>query len=152
MQTNVPKIEVEGADEGIEHSFVVEEDLFSKGYDKLVNFKDYYYVAIAYAHNNYLQYDQNNQETLIGQKQPYKAGRKGANGAIKVYTATPHKIEPEILGIILQGEYGNSTEITQIEGQGSGSNIIDLTEESLDSIMSGPPWKVNNAGYYFVAL
>ncbi|MEA1877842.1 MAG: hypothetical protein U9N86_13375 [Bacteroidota bacterium] len=64
MQASVPRIEVEGADIGIEHSFVIEKDLFSSDENTLINFKDYYYVAVAYAHNNFMQYDQSNPDRL----------------------------------------------------------------------------------------
>jgi len=124
----------------------LKEDLFAEGNTQLVNFKDYYYVAVAYAHNNYQAYNQNDPSTIGGQKKPYKAGRKGADGTIRIYRATPHN--PKVIGSpLIQLVHGDSPQITQIEGHGSGRNIIDLTEESRDSIMSGPPWKVNYAEY-----
>lgn len=147
MQASVPRIEVEGADLGIEHSFVIEKDLFSSDESKLINFKDYYYVAVAYAHNNFKQYDQSNPDRLEGQKLPYKAGRKGAGGPIKVYKTTPHKIDQEMGGSIIRSGFGDSPEITQIEGHGNGINVLDMTKESHDAIMSGPPWKTDEITY-----
>lgn len=44
----VPTLMVSGADEGISHSFRVTNDAFAQGDPRLVNFKTYYYMAIAY--------------------------------------------------------------------------------------------------------
>ena len=38
-EANVPSVEVIGADEGIQHTFVLEEDIFAEGVRTLVNFK-----------------------------------------------------------------------------------------------------------------
>ena len=47
------------------------------------------------------------------QKTPYLEGRNN----IKVYTAIPHKTDPENNGTILNAQYGDGPDITQIEGQ-----------------------------------
>ncbi|HSG67897.1 MAG TPA: T9SS type A sorting domain-containing protein, partial [Bacteroidales bacterium] len=147
LQTNVPKLEVEGADDGVRHSFVVEEDLFAIGSPKLVNFRDYYYVAVAYAYNNYQQYDQNKPESFGGQKQPYKAGRNSSGGEIRIYRTVPHKIDPEQMNRPIYGRYGDSPSVIQLEGYGSGNNVLDLDEDTHDEIMSGPPWKTDKVKY-----
>ena len=55
IQANVPYLKVEGGDAGITHSFVITEDKFATGDNPtLVNHKSYYYMAVAYAYNNYL--------------------------------------------------------------------------------------------------
>jgi len=147
IEANYPVTEVDGSDLGIEHTFVIEEDMFAAGVRKLVNFKDYYFVAVAYAHNNFMKYDQNNPDSFEGQKLPYKAGRRGAGGPIKIYSAIPHKIDPELGGTLILGDFGDSPEITQLEGHGSGINILDITEETRDAIMAGPPWRVDEIIY-----
>src|SRR5690606_17764843 len=55
----IPVLKVEGSDTGIAHSFELTEDAFAEGEDKrLVNYKSYYYLAIAYAHNNFAPFHQ----------------------------------------------------------------------------------------------
>lgn len=152
MKANVPVMEVNGSDEGIKHSFVVTEDAFATGDKRLVNNKKYYYVAIAYAYNNYQKYDQNDISSWSGQKMPYKAGRKGASGAIKIYglgdePVIPHITAPENDGTIINASFGDGVEVTQIEGHGNGYNNLDLTTETINEIMSGAPWKAKAPKY-----
>ncbi|MFA6352302.1 MAG: hypothetical protein WCW86_08260, partial [Bacteroidales bacterium] len=147
MEANVPVVEVEGSDKGIEHTFVLTEDIFAEGVRTLVNNKKYYYVAVSYAFNNYMKYDQNDPTTFEGQRAPYLAGRKGAGGPIKIYEAIPHKIEPELGGTVIQGTFGDAPEIVQIEGHGNGMNVLDITEETRLEIMSGAPWKAEEPKY-----
>ena len=46
-----PEIMVDGADNGISHSFKVTQDQFATGNKTLVNHKTYYFMALAYAYN-----------------------------------------------------------------------------------------------------
>ena len=69
--------------------------LLQKGKKTLINHKKYHYLAIAYAYNEFMLYDQNNADTYEGQKKPFLAGRKGVGGGIKKYVATPHIVAPE---------------------------------------------------------
>ncbi len=148
IQASVPQVMVEGENKGIKHTFEITEDKFATGDKSLVNHKKYYYIAIAYAYNNYKKYDQTDENALDGQKYPYLAGRKGSGGEIKSYEAIPHKYEPSNQGTILNSEYGDSPEIVQLEGHGNGMNEIHLTQETIDRIMeSGPRWKVDSLVY-----
>lgn len=147
FQANVPVREVVAANKGIQHSFVLNEDAFATGSKKLVNNKKYYYVAIAYGFNDFLHYDQTDGATVSGQKFPYKASRKGADGAIKVYEVIPHINSPENGGTIYNSDYGDGVSITQVEGHGNGSNNLDLADETITEIMSGAPWKAKHPVY-----
>lgn len=146
---NVPVLEVDGANNGIVHSFRIFEDMFAQGDKRLINHKQYYYIAIAYGYNNYAPYNPNDPLTYDGQKKPYKAGRKGASGAIEVVSAMPHIVSPEAGGTILHSEYGVMPQITRLEGNGNGGLIIDMLKESHDQIMSGSPYFVANPTYDF---
>ena len=126
---------------------MLDEDIFAEGIRTLVNFKKYYFVAVAYAYNNFQKYDQNDPASFECQRYPYLAGRKGAGGPIKIYEAIPHKIEPEQGGSVIQGSFGDAPEITQIEGHGTGMNVVDITQETHDEIMKGAPWKANRVTY-----
>ncbi len=134
-------IEVVGKDSGIQHTFEITKDAFTFGGQPLVNFKKYYFVAVAYAFNNYMQYGQSNPESLEGQKLPYLAGRKGAGGPFKTVEAIPHKIEPNGMRLVGGSEPFAFPLITQIEGHGNGRNNIDINQSTHDAIMKGTPWK-----------
>ena len=142
IQSNVPSLKVEGGDNGITHSFVVTEDKFSTGDNPtLVNHKTYYFMAVAYAYNNYLTYSQEpgEQNGLFGQKKPYLEGRKN----IQCYSAVPHKI---VDGTVLNSSYGDRPSITRIVGQGNGGNELELTQASIDKILAKGP---ADSGVYF---
>ncbi len=136
---NVPVVEVVGGDEGISHSFIIEEDAFATEDKKLINNKQYYYLTLAYSYNNYMTYSQEPAvfNGLYGQKKPYLAGRKN----IKVYTAIPHKI---INGTVLNSDYGEGFVITRLQGQGNGGVELEMTQETIDDLMKKPPASQDN--------
>ncbi len=137
---------VDGSNNGITHSFELKDDAFATGETRIVNNKKYYFVAIAYAHNEYKHYSQSDPNTVDGQKSPYLSSRKGYDGkAIKIYETIPHIAS--VGGVILSADYGDGPTIEQIEGYGNGGNILELTDETIDEIMSGEPWKVENPKY-----
>ncbi|MBN2682837.1 MAG: T9SS type A sorting domain-containing protein [Bacteroidales bacterium] len=79
-----PHLMVEGNNQGIEHNFTISTDAFSgENIDTAVN---YYYVAIAYSYNNYLEYLPGDSTSWIGQKMPYKPSRKSVGmNKVKVF-------------------------------------------------------------------
>ncbi len=127
----VGQIMVDGADKGIQHSFVITKDMFATGDEKLINHKQYYYVAVAYAYNQYKKYIQNDPSALDGQKKPYLKGRSN----IKVYTGIPHIP----LSTVTHSAYGDGPVITRIQGQGNGGMILDFSEATIKEILSKPP-------------
>ncbi|GAB4283851.1 MAG: hypothetical protein Kow0068_08760 [Marinilabiliales bacterium] len=144
----VPEVMVDGKNEGIQHTFKITEDQFASSDKRLVNFKKYYYIAVAYAYNNYKTYSQEyGDDGLDGQKEPYKRGRKGFSGQIKTYEAIPHKPDPQNDGTILHSSYGDGPAITMLEGVGNGAQEIDLSDETVNIIMSGSPWKADSITY-----
>lgn len=129
---NVPVIEVEGGDEGIQHSFRITDDAFATGDKRLVNHKQYYFTVVAYAYNNYYPYDPEDEFGKLGQKQSYLPGRKN----IKTYTAIPHIT---VNGSQANSKYGDKPVVTRIEGQGNDGLIIDLDPETIAEILSKAP-------------
>mgnify|MGYP005846396693 CR=1 FL=1 len=139
----VPKIKVDGADKGIIKSFRVTTDAFAvstsggTANNRLVNHKKYYFMAVAYAYNNFLTYKPDTDPTTspdanyLGQKRPYLEGRK-----VKKASGIPHINSFEKDGTVLQSYYGYGPKITRIEGQGNGGNILDLTDESVNKILA----------------
>lgn len=142
----VPREMVNGADQGIRHSIRITQDRFASGDTRLVNFKKYYYVAIAYGYNNYEDYDPNPNQ-LTGQAKPYIRGRKSAAGEITEVVVIPHKPAPREGGTIAQSQYGDGLPVARIEGAGNGGNELQLTQESIDAIMAGPPFKADRLVY-----
>lgn len=134
----VPVLKVDGADAGISTSFNVTSDLFATGTSsQLVNHKTYYYTAIAYAYNNYKQYDQNN-PAAGGQLLPYLQGRLN----FKIYSAIPHISDPRNNGTETHSTWGEGVEVQRIEGKGNGGNSLLLTPETILNI-------VNSGSYAF---
>ena len=132
LNAYIPKEMVNGKDSGVFHSFDVKTDLFASGNAKLINHKQYYYMAVSYGYNEYKKYDQNNTSNIDGQKKPYKQGRKN----VRLYTGIPHIPSPEAEGTIQNSTYGYGPKITRIEGWGNGGNVLDLTEESVNTILA----------------
>jgi hypothetical protein len=130
----VPSIKVDGENRGIQHSFQITEDAFSNG--ALVNHKTYYYIAIAYAHNEFDEYDPTDPDKLKGQKLPYLSSRLSADGtAIKSVVGIPHSPKPNNNGTIINLAYGSSPEITTLDGKGNGNRVVDLTPSTENFIV-----------------
>jgi hypothetical protein len=135
LQASRPMEMVNGENKGIRHSFQVKEDLFSQGDRRLVNFKRYYYMAVAYAYNNFKTYDPTNPTALDGQKTPYLQSRKSYSGDVKVIEAIPHNPMPEAGGTYSFIAYGSSPEIRRMDGHGNGYRSLELTSSSELSIV-----------------
>lgn len=134
----VPQVEVTGSNTGIFQSLRITEDAFATGSDKrLVNHKRYYFMVLAYGFNRYKKYGPEGGQ-MTGQTREFIAGRKSATGSIQVYSAIPHISAPESNGTIVNSVYGDTPEITRIEGQGNGGNELELTEQSELEIVASP--------------
>ena len=148
LGVSVPREKVSGTNMGIRHSFEVTQDLFATGNRQLVNYKTYYFIAIAYAYNEYLPFsiDQNVANGLEGQKLPYLRGRKTAHGeSVTPIAAIPHPPYGHGGALTLNCEYGSIPNITRIDGQGNGGVALELTQKTKDKILSG-----GDHGYYTV--
>lgn len=133
---SVPVEKVKGANEGIKHSYRITEDAFALGTRTLVNHKTYYYVAVAYAYNNFKKYDPNDALFLDGQKVPYISSRLNFDGtAISAVSAVPHNPMPEAGGTDQLIEYGSSPLITRIDGYGNGNRSLEFTSTTLNSVL-----------------
>ena len=129
----IPKVMVNGNNQGIKHTFQIKEDKFATGDLRLVNNKKYYYSAVAYGYNTHEPY---NPATPVesAQKEPYIEGRNN----VKVYTAIPHIASPQNNGVILNSVYGDGPEINRIKGlDGNGGFNLELTMGSVGSIFAG---------------
>ena len=128
---------VDGADEGLRHSFHITEDLFATGTRALVNHKKYYYIAVAYGYNEFKEYIPGNAANLDGQKKPYLVSRQSGNGSsIKSVLGIPHNVTPEGNGTIINTYYGWSPKVTQVDGLGNGGRFVNLDEASESQILT----------------
>ena len=133
----VPVEKVDGENRGIQHSFQITEDAFATGTPGLVNHKTYYYIAIAYAHNEYKEYDPTDPQLLDGQKIPYISSRLSSDGtAIKAVPGIPHSPIPRFDGTYAGLSYGSSPEITTLDGSGNGNRAVDLTAATENFIVA----------------
>jgi hypothetical protein len=128
---SVPQIKVKGTDNGIQHSFELTEDKFAKGSDKqFINYHNYYFVAIAYAYNNFAPFDPKN--FISTQDQAYLGSSHGPvpNTAVPIIVAMPNPIYDSLVGTVLNSGYGDGVIITRLEGVGNGGNDVELDAAS----------------------
>ena len=121
-----PSLQIEGRNKGIENTFELSTDLFTG--EPFINHRTYYYMAIAYAYNEYLSFDS---ITERGQETPYIEGY----GNVQVYSVTPREITNNAIDKI--GVFPNPF----IDASNAGSNnlsntvkIINLPAESTVTI------------------
>ena len=131
---------VNGSNQGIQHVFRITTDQFAKGVNtNLVNNREYYFVAVAYAQNRYKEYSQTDPEYLDGQKEPYLAGRKNERGGtITPIVCIPHNPVVEDGGKVAQSEFGMCPNIVRLAGSGNGGSMLRLTESSINQLMGMP--------------
>ena len=134
---SIPVEKVDAEDKGIQHSYLLTQDEFAQGDKALVNHKTYYYIAIAYAHNEFKKFDPMDPNGLDGQKMPYIASRLGFDGgAIKSVSAIPHNPSPESDGTIQSVAYGSGPQIKRLDGHGNGGQVLELNAATTASIIS----------------
>lgn len=128
----VPTLENEGVlENGISHTFSLKADQFADGNNKLINHKKYYFSVVAYAYNNYEQFDPG---LVTGQRRPYLEGRRNiGDGDATSYTVIPRPIVYKDLN----SGYGDGPIVTRIDGVGVGENNVALSPETEAAILDG---------------
>ncbi len=129
-----PMIKVTGKDSGLVHSFSLTNDQFSTSSDKrFINYHTYYFVAIAYAYNNFTPFDPANVATT--QDVAYLGSAHGAGGTeIKVIPAIPNPANGA-MGTIINSDFGSGITVTRLEGIGNGGADVALSSESEDDVL-----------------
>jgi len=122
----IPQKEVDGADQGVRHTFRITRDQFASGDNRLINHKKYYFTVLAYAYNNYKQFDP---LQGVGQRKPYLEGRRN----IRTYVPIPRPIVDRKVN----AKFGDGAVITRIDGAGVGGNFLDISDESEAAILDG---------------
>jgi hypothetical protein len=125
----VPEMMVQGADKGIRNTFNITDDQFAQGDQRrLINHRKYYYVAIAYAYNNWEAFDPS---AGTGQKKPFlKGNRNIGDGEAEYYTVVPRPINDRVMN----ASFGtDGVVVTRWEGVGTDKNFLDVADETRDS-------------------
>ena len=130
----------EGSDQGVRHTFVITQDLFALADKQLVNHKTYYYTVLAYAYNQYKPFTPGDEDP--GQMVPYIA-----SGNTRKYSAIPHKPVVNNFGQVLGSDYGSGINITRIEGQGNGGNVLVMVPGQDDQLFSNPQHRIDHPVY-----
>lgn len=132
--TWVPQVKVTGKDSGIVHSFSLQFDAFATGDDKrFVNYRNYYFVAIAYSYNEFARFNSRNADST--QDVPYLESAHGAGGIpIPVDTAMPNPANGD-MGTAINSDYGSGVIIKRIEGMGNGNNFISMDQASENDVL-----------------
>ncbi len=127
-----PEVKIEALDNGIRHTFSIQEDQFATGNRRLLNHRKYYFTALSYATNNWAQYDPT---TNVGQPKTFLTGRNniGPNADGLPYTIIPRPIVDRKLN----ANYGDGAVVTRIDGVGAGSNFLDMSAETKAKILDG---------------
>lgn len=133
-----PVIKVSGKDSGIRHSFSVSIDQFATGLDKrLVNYRSYYFVAIAYAYNDFSNgFDAERADST--QDVLYLESQHGPNSSpIPVVAGMPNPSNGN-MGTVLNSDFGDGVIIKRIEGTGNGGRPIQLSDSSeMEALLTG---------------
>ena len=147
LNAAVPEPRVEDAEnDGIKQSFRITQDLFATGDRRLVNHKTYYFMAIAYAHNEYAPYSQT-PDGLEGQTMTYLPSRKGPTGPIPINRAVPNKPDPRNSGTVLNAQYGDGIAVKRIEGVGNSGRFVEIKQEDIDAAFEEKPFLIENPTY-----
>ena len=117
-------IKAEGTDEGLRKAFRLTVDAYTN--EALINNRKYYYRAIAYGYNNYLDF---NATTGVGQRFQHILGRKNAFN----YTVIPRKVVTDKLN----SNFGDGPIITRLDGEGAGETFLEVSDESREEILNG---------------
>ena len=138
-----PRLMVTGKDSGLRHSFAITEDAFATTTSKeLVNYKTYYYMAIAYAYNKFdndgdgIGDDFDPQNAANTQDRQYINSRVDGRGLqIRVISAIPTPANDSMY-VQNHADYGTGIQLTQIEGIGNGGQELELTQGTITNILN----------------
>ena len=129
------QIKVNGKDSGVVHSFELTIDQFSTVSEKrLVNYKSYYFIAVAYAYNNFAPFDINRTDST--QDVAYLESRTAAGGIpIPIVVGMPNPANGD-MGTVVNAGYGDGVIIHKLEGKGNGDNIVSVDDATEQKILN----------------
>jgi len=116
---------VDGNNNGISNSLLVQDDAFAPGGGRLINNQRYFYYVVAYAYNNYDTFDY---QTGVGQADPFFVGRRNLRTYEVIPRPTPYSQ--------LNSDYGEGPEVIRLDGQGAGGNFLRISEENREEMLN----------------
>lgn len=128
-----PSLITSGTDDGIQHTLSIKTDAFASGDEtRLINHRRYYFTVVAYAYNNYKDYDPTDTENPGQVRQYLESNRNIGDPATgsDFYEVIPRPI----LDRELMASYGDGAAITRLAGFGNNSNYLELNDETKDAI------------------
>lgn len=143
------QIKVTGKDSGIIHSFRLTQDAFAVGNDsRFVNYHNYYFLAVAYAHNDYRTFSYLLADST--QKRPYlessQSWAPGARLALLPQSGMPNPTNGA-MGTETPAVYGSGVVIKRMEGEGNGRTFAQLDETSEEAALQGPDYRIAQPVY-----
>ncbi len=137
---------VKGKDSGLVHSFRLTQDAFAIGDNKtFVNYKTYYFIAVAYGYNNYRNFQYNLTDST--QNSPYIESTKGAGGINNpIIAAVPNPTNGN-MGTTIGGNYGDGVDIQLLQGLGNGRYAIEMNQASEDMALQDPNYQALQPTY-----
>ncbi len=112
----IPTLKAQSEDKGIRRTFSIKEDVFAKGDRRLINHKKYYFKVVAYAYNNFEEFDP---VSGLGQRAPYLEGRR---------ISTAIGIPRPIIDVNQNSDYGTAAVVTRLDGNGAGGTVLEVSD------------------------
>ena len=110
-----------------------------------MNYRKYYFVAIAYSYNNFRQFTYDNADS--SQQTPYLESSHGANGRnIVVYDPMPNPANGDF-GTVVNSDYGTGVIIKRLEGIGNGGRETSFDDATEQQALAGPNYQAVNPVY-----
>ena len=112
---------VDGESQGVDHTFEITNDQFADEDDRLVNFRPYHFMVVAYAVADNPDVDQQ-----------YVQGRLN----VQSYTGIPSNPKHRFGGANVPADYGSQPQVTRLSGIGNQGLPIDLSEATLETALT----------------
>ncbi|MEM8584975.1 MAG: hypothetical protein AAGF87_11930 [Bacteroidota bacterium] len=147
-----PVLQVDGDDEGIQTTFRITSDAFSTSGDPLlINHRRYYFTVIAYAYNNYKDFDPSDTDNPGQPRQYLASNRRIGEQAIDREGALFYTVIPRpTLDRNIMANYGDQPPITRLAGAGNNGNDLRLSSETIQDVeaaFSNGEGQVSNLTY-----
>ncbi len=139
-------VKVNGKDSGLVHSFQLTNDAFAQGADKrFVNYRRYYFVAIAYAYNNFRPFTYALADS--SQQTPYMESSKGSGEKpIPIYDPMPNPANGDF-GTVLNSDFGSGVTIRRVEGMGNGGRETSFDDATEQAALNTPDQQADEVVY-----
>ncbi|MFT6814153.1 MAG: hypothetical protein ACJAZ3_000038 [Sphingobacteriales bacterium] len=132
----IPVLKVDGNNNGLVRTFLIDKDAFALDDERLVNSRQYHFLVLAYA-----------VAPTASDLVFLPSSRTLGKSNLVTYTAVPHITSAEFGGSKLNSEFGDGIPVMRIKGKNNGGNIVDLTPETINKILNSPDHKADTLIY-----